>query len=76
MGKAGLTAGRDIPMANGGTLQPYVRAALAREFSKGNEYKVNDTAFSHNLSGSRVEVGAGVAMKLTDRWSAHAEVEY
>lgn len=76
VGKAGLTAGRDIPMANGGTLQPYVRAALAREFSKGNEYKVNDTAFSHNLSGSRVEVGAGVAMKLTDRWSAHAEVEY
>ncbi|MFJ2364717.1 autotransporter outer membrane beta-barrel domain-containing protein [Pseudomonas sp. NPDC087697] len=76
VGKAGLTAGRDMPMANGGTLQPYVRAALAHEFSKGDEFKVNDNAFSHDLSGSRVEVGAGVALKLTDRWSAHAEVEY
>ncbi len=76
VGKAGMTAGRDMPMANGGTLQPYVRAALAHEFSKGDEFKVNDNAFSHDLSGSRLEVGAGVAMKLTDRWSAHAEVEY
>ncbi|RON10090.1 hypothetical protein BK659_09310 [Pseudomonas brassicacearum] len=76
VGKAGLTAGREMPMANGGTLQPYVRAALAHEFSKGEEFKVNDNAFSHDLSGSRVEVGAGVALKLTDRWSAHAEVEY
>ncbi|WP_253911938.1 autotransporter outer membrane beta-barrel domain-containing protein [Pseudomonas sp. CVAP len=76
VGKAGMTAGRDIPMANGGTLQPYVRAALAHEFSRSNEYKVNDTAFNHDLSGSRFEVATGVAMKLTNRWSAHAEVGY
>ncbi|MGE8097044.1 autotransporter outer membrane beta-barrel domain-containing protein [Pseudomonas fluorescens] len=76
VGKAGLTAGRDMPMASGGTLKPYVRAALAHEFSKSDEFKVNDNAFSRNLSGSRFEVGTGVAMKLSDRWSAHAEVEY
>ncbi|MGE8179353.1 autotransporter outer membrane beta-barrel domain-containing protein [Pseudomonas fluorescens] len=76
VGKAGLTAGRDMPMASGGTLKPYVRAALAHEFSKSDEFKVNNNAFSRNLSGSRFEVGTGVAMKLSDRWSAHAEVEY
>jgi outer membrane autotransporter protein len=76
LGKAGVTAGRDVQLDNGGTLQPYVRAALAHEFSKSNEYKVNDTAFNHDLSGSRLEVATGVAMKLTNRWSAHAEVGY
>ncbi|TVT80336.1 autotransporter outer membrane beta-barrel domain-containing protein [Pseudomonas sp. H3(2019)] len=76
VGKAGVTAGRNLQLDNGGTLQPYVRAALAHEFSKGDEFKVNDNAFSHDLSGSRFEVATGVAMKLTDRWSAHAEVEY
>lgn len=76
LGKAGVTAGRDIPMNGGGTVQPYVRVAVAHEFSKSNEFKVNDNAFNHDLSGSRVELGAGVAMNLTDRWSVNAEVEY
>ncbi len=76
LGKAGVTAGRDIPMSRGGTVQPYVRAAVAHEFSKSNEFKVNDNAFNHDLSGSRVELGAGIAMSLTDRLSVNAEVEY
>lgn len=75
LGKVGVTAGRELQMKNGSKLQPYVRAALAHEFSSSSEFKVNDNVFSHKLSGSRVEVGAGVAVKLTDRWSAHAEVE-
>ncbi|WP_347927005.1 autotransporter outer membrane beta-barrel domain-containing protein [Pseudomonas helvetica] len=76
LGKVGVTAGRDLQMKNGSTLQPYVRAALAHEFSASNEFKVNDTRFKHKLSGSRLEVATGVAMKLTDRWSVNAEVEY
>ncbi|ROM94322.1 autotransporter outer membrane beta-barrel domain-containing protein [Pseudomonas brassicacearum] len=76
LGKVGVTAGRDLQLQNGSKLQPYVRAALAHEFSSNSGFKVNDNVFSHKLSGSRVEVGAGVAMKLTDRWSAHAEVGY
>ncbi|POA30886.1 MULTISPECIES: autotransporter outer membrane beta-barrel domain-containing protein [unclassified Pseudomonas] len=76
LGKVGVTVGRELQMKNGSTLQPYVRAALAHEFSKSNKYKVNETAFNHDISGSRVEVGAGVAVKLTERWSVNAEVEY
>ncbi|ALI05193.1 MULTISPECIES: autotransporter outer membrane beta-barrel domain-containing protein [unclassified Pseudomonas] len=76
LGKVGVTAGRDLQMKNGSALQPYVRATLAHEFSASNEFKVNDTRFKHKLSGSRLEVATGVAVKLTDRWSAHAEFEY
>jgi outer membrane autotransporter protein len=32
--------------------------------------------FNNDLSGSRVEIGAGVAINLSERWQAHAEFEY
>lgn len=76
LGKAGVTAGRDMQLDNGATVQPYVRAAFAHEFSKNNEVKVNNNVFNNDLSGSRVELGAGIAVNLSERWQAHAEVEY
>ncbi|UZE20311.1 autotransporter outer membrane beta-barrel domain-containing protein [Pseudomonas sp. B21-054] len=76
LGKAGVTVGRDMQLDNGATVQPYVRAALAHEFSKNNEVKVNNNVFNNDLSGSRAELGAGIAINLSQRWQAHAEVEY
>ncbi|WP_431481198.1 autotransporter outer membrane beta-barrel domain-containing protein [Pseudomonas thivervalensis] len=75
-GKAGMTVGRDMQLNNGATVQPYVRAAWAHEFSKNNEVKVNNNVFNNDLSGSRAELGAGIAVNLSQRWQAHAEVEY
>lgn len=76
LGKVGVTAGRDMQLSNGTELQPYVRAALAHEFSKSNEVKVNNNVFNNDLSGSRAELGAGIAINLSERWQAHAELEY
>ncbi|TWC17618.1 MULTISPECIES: autotransporter outer membrane beta-barrel domain-containing protein [unclassified Pseudomonas] len=76
LGKAGVTVGRDMQLDNGATVQPYVRAALAHEFAKNNEVKVNNNVFNNDLSGSRAELGAGIAVNLSQRWQAHAEVEY
>ncbi|WP_445571640.1 autotransporter outer membrane beta-barrel domain-containing protein [Pseudomonas sp. E102] len=76
LGKAGMTAGRDIQLRNGAMVQPYVRAALVHEFAKNNEVKVNNNVFNNDLSGSRAELGAGVAINLSQRWQVHAEVEY
>lgn len=76
LGKAGVTLGRDMQLDNGATVQPYVRAAFAHEFSKNNEVKVNNNVFNNDLSGSRAELGAGIAVNLSQRWQAHAEVEY
>jgi outer membrane autotransporter protein len=76
LGKAGMTAGRDMQLSDGTKLQPYVRGALAHEFSKNNEVKVNNNVFNNDLSGSRAELGAGIAINLSERWQAHAEIEY
>jgi outer membrane autotransporter protein len=76
LGKAGVTVGRDLQLNGGTKLQPYVRGAFAHEFSTNNEVKVNNNVFSNDLSGSRAEVGAGIAINLSERWQAHAEIEY
>ncbi|WP_256661552.1 autotransporter outer membrane beta-barrel domain-containing protein [Pseudomonas sp. F01002] len=76
LGKAGVTVGRDLQLNGGTKLQPYVRGAFAHEFSTNNEVKVNNNVFNNDLSGSRAEVGAGIAINLSGRWQAHAEIEY
>ena len=74
--EGGMTVGRNLQLRNGVVWQPYVRAALAHEFSKSNEVQVNNNVFNNDLSGSRVKVGGGVALNMSDRWQAHAELEY
>lgn len=76
LGKVGITAGRDLQLRDGTKVQPYVRGAFAHEFSTNNKVKVNNNVFNNDLSGSRAEVGAGIAINLSERWQAHAEIEY
>ncbi|WP_409078097.1 autotransporter outer membrane beta-barrel domain-containing protein [Pseudomonas sp. SZMC_28357] len=76
LGKLGTTAGRNIPLRGGGVAQPYVRAAWVHEFAKNNEVQVNNNVFNNDLSGSRGELGAGVAVSLSEKWQAHADFDY
>ncbi len=76
LGKVGTTVGRNFPLDKGGYVQPYAKVALAHEFAKSNRVKVNDNTFSNDLSGSRGEVGAGIAAQLTDVLQLHADVDY
>ncbi|WP_460045736.1 autotransporter outer membrane beta-barrel domain-containing protein [Pseudomonas sp. S2_H01] len=76
LGKVGTTAGRNFPLDKGGYVQPYVKVALAHEFANSNRVKVNDNRFSNDLSGSRAELGAGVAAQLTEVLQLHADVDY
>ncbi|MNP49020.1 Pertactin autotransporter precursor [compost metagenome] len=57
-------------------VQPYIRAAIAHEFANNNQVKVNGNSFSNDLSGSRGELGAGVAVSLNDKVSIHADFDY
>lgn len=76
IGKIGVTAGRNIELGQGRVVQPYMRVAWAHEFAKNNEVQVNNNVFNNDLSGSRAEVGAGVAMVVAKNFSVHADFEY
>lgn len=76
LGKAGATFGRTLQLGNGQQVQPYVRLAYAHEFIRNNEVKVNDHRFDNDLSGSRAELGMGVAISLNERLQLHADFDY
>lgn len=75
-GKLGATVGRDFVLNDGSVLQPYLRGAVAHEFAKHNKVSVNNQTFDSNLSGSRVEVGAGLAITLSRNMQLHADFDY
>jgi outer membrane autotransporter protein len=76
LGKVGTSVGRNIPLRDGGVLQPYVRVAMAQEFSRNNDVEVNDSRFDNSLFGSRAELGAGVSVSLSERVQVHADFDY
>ncbi|WP_223525290.1 autotransporter outer membrane beta-barrel domain-containing protein [Pseudomonas sp. A-B-26] len=76
LGKVGLTAGKNIAMEQGSVVQPYLRAAWAHEFAKNNEVQVNNNVFNNDLSGNRLELGAGVAVAMTKQLNMHADFDY
>ncbi|UEB97338.1 autotransporter outer membrane beta-barrel domain-containing protein [Pseudomonas sp. HN2] len=76
LGKAGATVGRNFGFDDGAVAQPYVRAAIAHEFASNNEVKVNNNVFNNDLSGSRAEFGAGVAVAMSERWQMHVDLDY
>jgi outer membrane autotransporter protein len=76
LGKAGATFGRNFGFATGAVAQPYVRAAVAHEFASNNEVKVNNNQFNNDLSGSRLELGTGIAVAMSEQWQVHADLDY
>ncbi|MBX8512954.1 autotransporter outer membrane beta-barrel domain-containing protein [Pseudomonas cichorii] len=76
IGKLGATAGRDFDLGAGRIAQPYVRAAYVHEFSQDNGVKVNNNVFNNDLSGSRGELGVGVAVSMSDQLQLHADFDY
>lgn len=76
LGKVGSHLGRRLPLANGGFVQPYIKLAAAHEFARNNKVNVNGNRFTDDLSGTRGEVGAGVAAQITDVLQVHADTSY
>jgi outer membrane autotransporter protein len=76
LAKAGAQLGKNIPLDGAGFVQPYVKIAAAHEFARNNEVRVNRTTFSDDLSGSRGELGAGLAIQLNNVLQVQADVDY
>lgn len=76
LGKVGATSGRRFDLGEGRSVQPYVKAAYAHEFANNNKARVNDNEFNNDLSGSRAELGLGVALSLSQQFQVHADFDY
>ncbi|WP_339547297.1 autotransporter outer membrane beta-barrel domain-containing protein [Pseudomonas sp. RA_35y_Pfl2_P32] len=77
LAEAGMTAGRNFALGNGRVAQPYVRAAVLHEFINNNRVTVNqDNVFNNDLSGSRAQLGLGVALALSKEFQVHADFDY
>lgn len=76
LGKVGMTVGHNFELSGGRVLQPYVRAAMVHEFAKNNEVQVNNNVFNNDLSGSRGELGLGLAVSLSKNLQVHADFDY
>lgn len=57
-------------------IQPYVKAAFAHEFAQRNQVQVNNNVFNNDLSGSRAELGAGVAWTVAKDFQVYGEAGY
>lgn len=73
--KVGAQVGRRFPLANGGSIQPHVKVAVAHEFANHNQVNVNGNRFENDLSGTRGEIGLGVSAQIGDRLQVHADFD-
>lgn len=76
LGKVGSHLGRKFALNDGGFVQPYVKAAAAHEFVKSNKVDINESRFTNDLSGTRGELGLGIAAQLNDMLQVHADFDY
>ncbi len=49
---------------------------MAHEFASDNKARVNGQVFKNDLSGSRAEFGAGVAVSLSQNLQLHGDFEH
>ena len=76
LGKVGTTVGKTIVLGTDSMIQPYVKAAFAHEFAQRNQVQVNNNVFNNDLSGSRAELGAGVAWTVAKDFQVYSEAGY
>jgi outer membrane autotransporter protein len=76
VGKVGAMVGQRLPLDTGGSVDYYVKAAMAHEFANGNTVQVNGNRFNSDLSGSRGELGVGLAVQVSERLQVHTELDY
>ncbi|MFJ9989816.1 autotransporter outer membrane beta-barrel domain-containing protein [Pseudomonas putida] len=74
--KLGTHVGKNLQLADGTRLQPYLKIAAAHEFINSNNVKVNDNRFTNDLSGTRGELGVGIAAQVTEDLQLHTEANY
>ncbi|VVE70224.1 putative autotransporter [Pandoraea anapnoica] len=75
LGTVGMNFGKTFETAKG-TFQPYGKVAVTHEFVRSNSVRVNGIDLQQDISGTRLEVGAGLAAQMAKNLQAYAEGSY
>ncbi|MDR1146290.1 MAG: autotransporter domain-containing protein [Verrucomicrobiales bacterium] len=73
--RAGALFGKTIKFANGGALQPYLKASGVEMLSTGGKLRNGAQSVRANIDGARAEIGGGVIWQLDDRNQLHLDYE-
>ncbi|WP_454691815.1 autotransporter outer membrane beta-barrel domain-containing protein [Achromobacter aloeverae] len=75
-GQLGFQAGAAFTTGKGYLIQPYVKAAVLREFVNSNRVSLNGATLSDNLNGNRALVGMGLQAQFKRNLQVYADVDY
>ncbi|HET9374699.1 MAG TPA: autotransporter outer membrane beta-barrel domain-containing protein [Chthoniobacterales bacterium] len=75
-GRLGLRAGMDFTFSNGIVLEPYCKISAIHEFLTGDRITLDDIGFNPTLSGTLVDAGAGLAVRLNRSVYLYGEYDY
>jgi outer membrane autotransporter protein len=74
--RLGLRAGMDFAFSNGTALEPYLKVSAVHEFLGGDRITANEIGFNPTLSGTLVDAGAGLALRLNQSVYLYGEYDY
>ncbi|EQA1583310.1 autotransporter outer membrane beta-barrel domain-containing protein [Enterobacter hormaechei] len=75
-GEVGVNAGKDFTLGSA-KVRPYIKAAVAREFVKNNDVRINDQyTFNNDFSGNTGRYGAGIDVQISETANIYAEANY
>jgi len=75
-GRLGLRAGMHFAFSNGTALEPYLKVSAVHEFLGGDRITANEIGFNPTLSGTLVDAGAGLAVRLNQSVYLYGEYDY
>ncbi len=75
--EVGFNLGKAFDLSGGIKLNPYVKAAIEREFIKSNHVRINQRYdFNNDFSGNIGKYGLGLDARISERTALYMEVDY
>jgi len=68
--------GKNLTLDHGLQIQPWLSMSVIQEFSDNNRVSINGNAFRNDLSGTRGEVGSGLAVQVVKDLQLYTDTHY
>lgn len=75
-GRVGTLFGKSLKLDNGMNAQPYAKLSYVHEFEGDSTVKVNGYKLENRINGSRVEVGLGGVLQVSDKAKVSLDAEH